>query len=379
MNKNFKKFIALAITITTAISAMTGFSASAENVQRIAGSAGTNVTYTGNPITPEISLYDDDTLLVRGVDYDLEYENNVNVGVATIIVKFKGNYSGERRINFNIIAKELTQGDVVISPIENQTYTGEPITPKPTVTFGDITLKEDTDYDLEYENNTSVGTATVKVNFKGNYSGAASTQFEIIAKNLTDDDTVVMDGGSVSDQPFTGSSIPDQIYTGEPIEPKPEIKYGDKVLEEGKDYDLEYENNEDVGEAKVKVKFKGNYEGEKEYTFEILKKSVTDADITGIEDAEYTGSEIRPEPVIKVDGRTLEANKDYTVDYKDNVNVGTATVTITFIGNYDGELTRNFNITPFVVTEDNIKISNVPDQIYTGSEITPDVTVTVLR
>lgn len=369
MNKNIKKLIALAISVTSAITAITGISAGAEEIQNAAGRSGNSISYTGAAITPDIVLYDDDIQLVKGVDYDLTYENNINVGTATIVVIFKGNYSGERRMNFNIIAKALTQDDVTISPIENQIFTGSPIEPKPTVTFGDVTLMENTDYELSYENNTGAGTATVTVNFKGNYSGTATVNFIIEPKDLTNDSSL------------TSSVIPTQTYTGDPIEPKPEIKHGDKVLEEGKDYDLSYENNTDVGGAKVKVEFKGDYTGEKEYEFEIQKKSVTDdnAEITGIADAVYTGSEIRPELGIKVDGRTLEADKDYTVTYENNINVGTATVTIKFIGNYDGEMSREFKITPFIVTDDNIKISSISDQIYTGSEITPDVTVTVVR
>ncbi len=369
MNKNLKKLIAMAISITAAITAVTGISAGAEGMQDTEGRNGTSISYTGKEITPDIVLYDDDIQLVKGTDYDLTYENNINVGTATIIVTFKGNYSGERRINFDIIAKALTQDDITISPIENQTYTGEPITPKPTVSFGDVTLVENTDYELTYTDNTSAGTAAVTVNFKGNYSGTATTNFVIEAKDLTNDDSL------------TSSVIPSQTYTGEPITPKPEIKYGDKVLEEVKDYDLVYENNTGVGEAKVKVEFKGDYTGEKEYTFEIQKKSVTDdnTEITGIADTAYTGAEIRPELVIAVDGRTLEADKDYTVTYENNINVGTAMVTIKFIGNYDGEMTREFKITPFIVTDDNVKISSVSDQIYTGSEITPDVTVTIVR
>lgn len=369
MNKNFKKFIAFAISVTSAISAITGVSAGAEEIQNTTARSGNSISYTGAAITPDIVLYDDDIQLVKGVDYELSYENNINVGTATIIVTFKGNYSGERRMNFNIIAKALTQDDVTISPIENQIFTGNPIEPKPTITFGDVTLIENTDYELSYENNIGAGTATVTVNFKGNYSGTASAHFIIEPKDLTNDSSL------------TSSVIPTQTYTGEPIEPKPEIKHGDKVLEEGKDYDLSYENNTDVGDAKVKVEFKGDYTGEKEYTFEIAKKTVTDdnTEITGIADAAYTGAEIRPELGITVDGRTLEADKDYTVTYENNINVGTATVNIKFIGNYDGEINREFNITPFIVTDDNVKISSISDQIYTGSEITPDITVTIVR
>lgn len=193
MNKNIKKLIALAISVTSVISAAALSASAAE--PRTTG--GTSIGYTGKEITPDILLYDDDIQLIKGIDYDLAYENNINVGTATIIVTFKGNYSGERRLNFNITAKTLTQDDVVISPIENQTFTGEPITPKPTVTFGDVILAENTDYELSYTDNTSAGVATVTITFKGNYSGTATTNFVIEAKDLTNDDNLAITGGSI--------------------------------------------------------------------------------------------------------------------------------------------------------------------------------------
>lgn len=370
MNKILKKIIAAAMSLTTTISAM---SISAVN----AAADETGFTYTGNELTPNITLYDDDVLLEKGVDYDLSYENNINVGQATIIVTFKGNYDGEKRITFNIIPKALTQSDVNISSIENYTFEDKAIEPKPTITFGDVTLIDGKDYELTYEDNTRAGAAKVKVTFIGNYSGNAETTFVINAKNLADDDKLVINGGA-----DTPNTIPSQTFTGKAIEPKPEIKYGDKVLEEGKDYDLSYENNTDVGEAKVKVDFKGDYTGEKEYTFNIEKKAVTDDNTTiaGITDTTvYTGKEIKPALNITVDGRTLELDKDYTAVYENNVNVGEATIKITFIGNYSGEATKTFTITPFVITNDNVKISTVADQIYTGAEITPEVTVTIIR
>lgn len=364
MNKSFKKFIAVALSITAAITAMAGITAGAEETQNSTG-----INYTGKAITPDIVLYDDNIQLVKGVDYDLSYENNINVGTATIIVTFKGNYSGERRVTFNIIAKPLTQDDVSISPIENQIFTGNPITPKPTVKYGDETLEENTDYELIYADNTGAGTATITINFKGNYSGTATTNFEIIAKDLTNDDNL------------TNSVIPAQTYTGDPIEPKPEIKYGDKVLEEGKDYTLTYENNTNIGNATVKVEFIGDYTGETEYPFVIQVKEAN-ADntvISDIEAAAYTGSEIKSEPSVTVDGRTLTKDTDYTLSYENNVNVGTAIVNIEFIGNYSGTMMTDFEITPFIVTDDNVRISSISDQKYTGSEITPDITVSVIR
>jgi len=64
----------------------------------------------------------------------------------------------------------------------------------------------------------------------------------------------------------------------------------------------------------------------------------------------YTGSAIKPDVTVKakVDGKTktLKKGTDYKVSYKNNKKVGTASVTVTGIGNYTGTITKNFRINP---------------------------------
>ena len=58
----------------------------------------------------------------------------------------------------------------------------------------------------------------------------------------------------------------------------------------------------------------------------------------------YNGSGHTPDPVVK-DGTTqLVKDRDYTLSYNNNVNAGTASVTITGKGNYTGSKTVNFKI-----------------------------------
>ena len=42
----------------------------------------------------------------------------------------------------------------------------------------------------------------------------------------------------------------------------------------------------------------------------------------------------------------LTEGKDYTVSYSDNINVGTGTIKVTFMGNYTGSISKTFKITP---------------------------------
>ncbi|MBR3644362.1 MAG: hypothetical protein IKN57_12755, partial [Parasporobacterium sp.] len=61
----------------------------------------------------------------------------------------------------------------------------------------------------------------------------------------------------------------------------------------------------------------------------------------------YDGEEKRPEVTVKnAQGTVLTENKSYTVTYTDNVNAGTASVTVTGMGNYTGSKTVTFKIRP---------------------------------
>ena len=62
---------------------------------------------------------------------------------------------------------------------------------------------------------------------------------------------------------------------------------------------------------------------------------------------EYTGEAVEPGVTVELDGQTLTDGTDYYVSYTDNINKGTATVTVTFMGNYKGTVTETFEIVDF--------------------------------
>ncbi len=63
--------------------------------------------------------------------------------------------------------------------VEAQTYTGEALTPTPTVTLGGKTLRNKTDYTVTYKNNQNVGTAKVIITGTGSYQGVKEATFTI--------------------------------------------------------------------------------------------------------------------------------------------------------------------------------------------------------
>ena len=77
---------------------------------------------------------------------------------------------------------------------------------------------------------------------------------------------------------------------------------------------------------------------------------ISKAKVTGIVDKTYTGSALTQNPVVKFGQKTLKKNTDYKLTYQNNVNAGTATVTITAIGKdglgrkYTGSISETFTI-----------------------------------
>ena len=75
-------------------------------------------------------------------------------------------------------------------------------------------------------------------------------------------------------------------------------------------------------------------------------KDISSLSFSKISDKAYTGKAIKPDVTIKDGDKTLTKDTDYTLSYKNNKNIGIATVTITGKGSYTGTKTVTFKIVP---------------------------------
>lgn len=187
-------------------------------------------------------------------------------------------------------------------------------------------------------------------------------------------------------------------YTGQEIRPNVTVRVQDRLLTLDKDYTLEYADNIEIGTGKVIVTGIATasetvgYTGTVEIPFQITKEEPaytliqlkgTDVTIDGTS-FPYTGSPIEPAITVTVEGKTLTAGKDYSLSYRNNVEVGTGTVIVSGIATaseilgYTGTVEIDFTITPAVYE---LKGTDVTIEgtsfTYTGSYIEPKVTVTV--
>jgi hypothetical protein len=143
---------------------------------------------------------------------------------------------------------------------------------------------------------------------------------------------------------FAIAAIPDQIYTGVAFTPEIVIKDGGKNLVKNIDYTLAYANNVNVGAATVTILGKGNYQGTRTVVFQITSKSINTVNANPIADQVYRNAAITPDISIKDGNRPLIKDVDYVLAYANNINVGTATVTVTGKGNYKDTKSMSFRI-----------------------------------
>ena len=316
-----------------------------------------NQTYTGNSISALPVITYNGATLTKGTDYTLTYSNNVNVGTATVTIKGQGNFKGTTSKTFSISARAMS--DTSVANVSSQTYTGNSISPLPTITYNNKTLKKDTDYTLSYSNNTNAGTATITITGKGNFTGTTSKTFSISARAMSDTSV---------------ANISSQTYTGNVISPLPTITYNNKTLKKDTDYTLSYSDNINAGTATITITGKGNFAGTTSKTFSISARAMSDTSVVNISSQTYTGNVISPLPTITYNNKTLKKDTDYTLSYSNNINAGTATITITGKGNFTGMTSMTFIITQ--KSAEKLNISEIANQIYTGKEIKPNVVIT---
>lgn len=230
--------------------------------------------------------------------------------------------------------KGNTDMNVLYYPLTKYTYTGAPITPSFPVTGPDgESLVKNKDYTVTYVNNVNAGTAHAKVVGINNYDGF-SYEWKYV----------------INPRPLSSavfSQVGDKSYTGKAIEPYFSVTYNGKKLVKGKDFTVKMSNNKKIGEATITVTGKGNFIGARTIKFNIKKLHVKKAVISGLVNKPYNGKHRGNIKLSTSAGVKLEKDKDYTVEYKNNREIGKATVTVKGIGKYcSGTYKTSFNIIP---------------------------------
>ena len=265
---------------------------------------------------------------------------------------------------FTVEPREIEAKDVAFD--KELTYTGNELTQTVTVTVNGKTLTVGTDYTVSGLTGTEPGSYPVTVTGTGNYTGTVTKSFEIAKADISSAE-ITYDAGPYG-------------YTGKEWKPEVAVSFNDAALTADTDYTVSYENNINAGTAKIIITGIGDhFTGSTEKTFTINSAEISGCTFAPIADVTYNTKAHTPEVTVAISGRTLEADKDYTVSYASNVNAGTATVTVTGKGNFTGSANTTFtiakadlNLSVYTIsslcTETEVKTSTLPSNFFLADE-----------
>lgn len=151
-----------------------------------------------------------------------------------------------------MLNQNVNLANAKIDAIADKVYTGKAIKPKVTVKDASDAVVDPANYEVTFEKNINVGTATVMVTAKGDaYIGGKSASFVIKPVSLKN----------------AAITVSNKTYTGKPIKPAPVVKLGKNTLPKT-DYKVaKYTNNTKLGKATVTIKGSKNCTGTVSKTF----------------------------------------------------------------------------------------------------------------
>lgn len=183
--------------------------------------------------------------------------------------------------------------------------------------------------------------------------------------------SVSLTGGSSTQLSLNGSYVSSyDFYSSNPSVASVTYNNGSLILEAW-----------NTGTATIRFTGYGNYGNasascQVTVTGSSVAKPISYCSAGSIASQPYTGSQIRPSVVVKDEKTTLTEGVDYTLSYANNINPGTATVTVIGIGNYSGRGTVNFTITQSL-TGASVTLSGASNLMYDGTAKRPAPTVTL--
>ena len=395
--------------------------------------------FSNTSIEPVIKVYDrgmsGSPELSRGTDYEIIYsddngDNNEHryAGKVTMMIAGKGNYGGTKEFTY-YIGEDISKSYTLINGKSSVSVDYNGLVQAPAE--GDIQVHWGASTDLTDENGekrydiayykdgfdkankvdrdqiVDAGTyyvAVIGVPSKGTYAKSSkenSCAYTINPRSIAP--SYILVSGYDGTYYYTGQSIEPKGITVEdtdlpvssnPAEPKRTVK-----LTNGQDYELNYSNNTSAGKASIIVTGKGNYTGSRVAYFNIISSdangnntwdgtsegtgsisngttTIAAADIKlGFDNSAYdcmmyNGYERIP--TVSING--ISTN-EFIITASNNVRPGIATLMITGRGNnFTGTIVKNYKIKADLSSYGNI--AAIEDQVYTGYQITPHVTLT---
>ncbi len=326
-------------------------------------------------------------------EYIATFENVNAVGKGTLVITptKNGDFSGSKRVTFNVTGNKL--GSVVLSET-SFAYNGMSQKPEIQVYSGKKGEGEYIDpdcYSISYSSDCiKAGTVTVTVTGKASkgYTGKLTAKYSIKPLPVAD---------AISAGIIKVPKLPDMTYVQGGASPNPLVIFTDGngkdwTLKQDLDYSVKYANNKSTQGAKepsLTITGKGNFTGKsKALPFAIEKRDISSLAVTCKDvaaNSKKKGSYYYSKPVITdVNGKALKEKTDYTVTYtkasgsaigkNEVIYEGTLLkAVITAAGkNYSGTTTAIYKVTKEPKDISKASVSKIANRMYTGKPVEVD-------
>ncbi|UKK49629.1 hypothetical protein L6475_06785 [Prevotella sp. E9-3] len=294
------------------------------------------VTYTGQALTPDVTVKDGETVLTKDTDFSVSYESNENVGTGKATIVGIGLYSGQVEKTFTINKADITP--TAPTALENLAYNtqAQTLISAGQAEGGEMQYSLDGQtYATTLPQGTNAGSYTVfyKVVGDANHNDVAPAFINVAIYKAALTNVLLEQTNLVYNQQEQ-SPIITSVKAGELVVPATDYTVSGSAT--------------NVGTYTMTVMAKesaDNFTGTATAQYSIVAADANLFNITlGTSTFTFNGTELKPTVTVKDGEATLVENTDYTLAFTNNVNVGTATVTATGIGNYSGTKTATYTI-----------------------------------
>lgn len=286
-----------------------------------------SMVFTGSELKPVVMVKDSEKTLTEGTHYTVTYNNNINVGVATVMVEGIGQYKGSKMKTFIITPKTLTDAMVTLSSSE---FTYNVMQQRPVVTVQDGSSLTLNDYVVTNDGGVNVGTYKVTVIGKNNYMGSVEKSFSISSLDISEAKVILYE-------------LANYVYDGTAKNPGVrEVGIGTIVVPTSS-YTSEISDNVNAGKVTVTVTGSGNFSGSASTSFNILQKPLSE-EMVSLDKTSFPYNEKKQKPVVTVSDGNIMTEADYTITNEGGTEEGTYDVIVTGKNNYTGTITKKYDI-----------------------------------
>ena len=301
-------------------------------------SVGANPKYNGAKQTLRIVSV---TVNGAAIPYIVTGNKATHAGTYTLSVAARGNYTGTTNIVWKILPRSVT----LTSGSASRAYNGTALTKNAVAVSGDgFVGSEGATYSVT-GSRTDAGTSDNAFTYALK-SGTSAGDYRISTVKGTLTVTKATNGWT------TQPSVSGKTYDGTAVSvDKGVAKFGTSTVSFSPGGSAA---PKDAGSytATFSVSGGANYTAlSKNVSVAIAPRDISNALIGTIPDQTETGSAVRPTVTVNDGTPSIITKNDYTVTYSNNVNPGTATVTLTGKRNYTGTKSVKFTIKPAPVSE----------------------------